>query len=312
MIMKKFLKILSIFFAVIIGAVVLFWGGLNVAKFFIYSEYFDINSNLCRNPGLNDGFVCQGITAAEEHDLILVSGYMKDHSPSRIYVTNEENENYFITVNENGKAYDGHAGGIAYNDGKVYLAGEDAVRVLDMSDILKAENGAVVNALETVPVNNQASFAFADDNYLYVGEFHDGDSYVTEHPFDTPSGKNYAIVSRYTYDNITEPDLIYSIPNKVQGFCITEDGEMVLSTSFGLNDSYFYVYDADDAVNSGLVLDGAPVYFLGQCENEIKAPAMSEGLAVFEDEVITLFESACDKYIFGKFFFANHIVSLEF
>ena len=309
--MKKFLKILSIFFAVIIGAAVLFWGGLNVAKFFIYSEYYDINSNVCINPGLNDGFVCQGITASEEHGLILVSGYMKDHSPSRIYVTNENNEDYFVTVNENGKAYDGHAGGIAYHGGFVYLAGEDAVRVIEMDDILNAGNGAVVNTLETVPVNNQASFAFADDNYLYVGEFHDGDSYVTEHPFETPGGKNHAIVSRYTYDNITEPDLIYSIPNKVQGFCITADGEMVLSTSFGLNDSYFYVYDADDAVNSGLVLDGAPVYFLGQCKNEIKAPAMSEGLAIFNDEVITLFESACDKYIFGKFFFANHIVNLD-
>ncbi len=308
--MKKLLKAVAIILAVIIGAAVLFWGGLNIAKFFIYSEYYDLNSNLCKNPGLSDGFVCQGITADNENGLILVSGYMKDHSPSRIYVTNEENEDYFVTVNENGKAYDGHAGGIAYHNSKVYLAGEDAVRVIEMSDILNAENGTAVDAVEVIPVNNQASFAFADNDYLYVGEFHDGDSYVTEHPYETPEGKNFAIVSRYSYSDLTTPDLVYSIRNKVQGFCITEDGKIVLSTSFGLNDSYFYVYDLADAKDSGEVLDGAPVYFLGECTKEIKAPAMSEGLAVYDGKVITLFESACDKYIFGKFFFANYIVDL--
>ena len=38
---------------------------------------------------------------------------------------------------------------------------------------------------------------------------------------------------------------------------------------------------------------------------------MSEDLDYYDGKVITLFESACDKYIFGKFFFANKIVSLD-
>ena len=39
---------------------------------------------------------------------------------------------------------------------------------------------------------------------------------------------------------------------------------------------------------------------------------MAEGLDYLDGEVITLTESASNKYIFGKFFFANKIVSLKF
>ena len=53
------------------------------------------------------------------------------------------------------------------------------------------------------------------------------------------------------------------------------------------------------------------LYYLNNCLNEIKGPAMSEDLDYYDGKVITLFESACDKYIFGKFFFANKIVSLD-
>ena len=45
--------------------------------------------------------------------------------------------------------------------------------------------------------------------------------------------------------------------------------------------------------------------------DEFTGPAMSEGLDFYEGRVITLTESASNKYIFGKFFFANKIVGLE-
>ena len=63
--MKKAFKIIGksvcIFFISLISLVGLVWGGLNIGKFIIYSEFFSIESNVCRNPGLSDGFVCQGI-----------------------------------------------------------------------------------------------------------------------------------------------------------------------------------------------------------------------------------------------------------
>lgn len=313
--MKKILKLSGKILLIALGAVValliLVWGGLNLLKFAIYGEYYSVKSNVCKNPGLSDGFVCQGICAHDSEDKILVSGYMKDHSASRVYVTDLDNNSYYVSLEKDGKAFTGHAGGIAMHGEKVYLASENNVHIISLSDIMNAKNGDTVEIVESVEVNNEASFIYADDNYIYVGEFHDGGAYVTNHPYDTADGKYYAIVSRYSYDDLTAPDKIYSIRNKVQGICFTPDGKVVLSTSYGLTSSVYYVYNESDAVDSGKTLDGAPVYYLDKCVREFKGPAMAEGLDYYDGKVITLTESASDKYIFGKFFFANKIVGFD-
>ena len=308
---KKIFKGILAFLVGIISLVVVAWGGLNIAKFAIYSEYYSINENVCKNPGLNDGFVCQGVAANEANNVFIVSGYMKDHSASRLYITDKNNESYFVSLSSNGKAFKGHAGGVATTGDNIYLASGDTIYTFSLSEVLNSENGAIIDIGEGIEVNNQASFVYTDETHLYVGEFHDGENYITEHPYQTNDGKYYAIISRYPLNDLTTPNKIYSIRNKVQGACFTPDGKVVLSTSYGLTSSVFYVYNEADAVDSGQTLDGAPVYYLNNCINEIKGPAMSEDLDYYDGKVITLFESACNKYIFGKFFFANKIVSLD-
>ena len=308
---KKIFKGIIAFLVGIISLVVVAWGGLNIAKFAIYSEYYSINENVCKNPGLNDGFVCQGIAANEANNVFIVSGYMKDHSASRLYITDKNNESYFVSLSSNGKAFKGHAGGVATTGDNIYLASGDTIYTFSLSEVLNSENGAIIDIGEGIEVNNQASFVYTDETHLYVGEFHDGENYITEHPYQTNDGKYYAIISRYPLNDLTTPNKIYSIRNKVQGACFTPDGKVVLSTSYGLTSSVFYVYNEADAVDSGQTLDGAPVYYLNNCLNEIKGPAMSEDLDYYDGKVITLFESACNKFIFGKFFFANKIVSLD-
>ncbi len=311
MVLKKIGKILLMTLALILALVMLVIGGLNVAKFAIYGDYYSIKDNLCKNPGLGDGFVCQGISAYEDGKKIFVSGYMKDHSASRIYVTDLENNSYYVTVKKDGEDYDGHLGGIANSGDKVYIASDDAINVVSLEALISAKNGESIEITEVIPVNNSASFIYADEDYLYVGEFHDGGAYVTNHPYDTPDGLYHAIVSRYTYADLTSPDKIYSIRDKVQGICFTPDGKVVLSTSYGLADSVYYVYNEAEAIKSEHILDGAPVYYLNGCVKEFKGPAMAEGLDYLDGKVITLTESASNKYIFGKFFFANKIVTLD-
>ena len=67
----------------------------------------------------------------------------------------------------------------------------------------------------------------------------------------------------------------------------------------------------DDIIDSGKTLDGAPVFFLEQCKKELRGPAMAEGMDYFRGQLITLTESASNKYIFGKLFFADDIVCLD-
>lgn len=304
-------KILGIVVASVLALVVLVWGGLNLAKFAIYNEYYSMKENVCKNPGLNDGFVCQGVAVLEEDSRIFVSGYMKDGSASRVYVTDRENNAHYITLMQNGEPFTGHVGGIAVHGDTVYLANDGRLHLMSAASFIHAKNGAVFEVGEGIEVNNAASFVFADDTHVYVGEFHDGGKYVTDHPYDTPHGTQYAIMTRYCHEVLDTPDRVYSIRDKVQGVCLDSKGQIIFSTSYGLTDSRYYVYDGNNATESGLTLDGAPVFYLGECVREFKGPAMSEGLDYADGKVFTLTESASDKYIFGKFFFANHIVSLE-
>lgn len=304
---KKILQLLGVTVALLLLA----WGILLVARYFIYSDYYSIKEDVCENPGISDGFVCQGICYVDQYDKILVSGYMKDGGASRIYVTDRDNDSFYVTLKMDDKPFDGHVGGIASYQENVYIADDERLYALSVRSILSADNGDEISLSDNAPVNNAASFCFADDNYVYVGEFHDGGKYVTDHPYETDDGTYYAIMSRYKHSDLTRPDRVYSIRDKVQGMCMTEDGKIVLSTSYGLSDSVYYVYDEEKAVDSGLTLDGAPVYYLSECETELKAPAMAEGMDVMDGKVITLTESASDKYIFGKFFFANKIVALD-
>lgn len=310
-ILRLTLRIAFYALTAVLALVMLTTSILNIAKFAIYSEYYSIKENVATNPGLSDGFVCQGICAVDGTDKILVSGYMNDKSPSRIYVTDTDDNAYFVTLSKVGDNFTGHAGGIATNGDTVYIANGSRLYSFPLSSVLDAKEGDVVEIGEGVKVNNSASFCYADENYIYVGEFHDGGKYVADHEYDTAEGKHCAIVSRYTHDDLEHPDKIYSIRDRVQGICFTPDGKVILSTSYGLTDSHYYVYSDADAKDSGETLDGAPVYYLEDCLRDIKGPAMAEGIDYKSGRIITLTESASDKYIFGKLFFANKIVSLE-
>ena len=307
------IKIPIIFIASILALLLIVWGGLNVLKYPIYSDYYDAKTDLCTNPGLNDGFICQGIAYVDEKDLVLVSGYMDDGSASRIYITTLDDEVRYVSLSSNGKAYTGHAGGIAVSGDKVYIANSYKIFILNLSDLLNAESGSALEFSEEIKVNNKASFCYTDDKYLYVGEFHDGGKYTIEgHEYETADGTYYAICSRYDLNDLSKPDRIYSIRNKVQGICFTPDGKVIMSTSYSITSSVYYVYSESDAVNSEKTLDGVPVYYLDKMEKQFNGPAMAEGLDYLDGKVITLTESASNKYIFGKFFFANKIVALEY
>ena len=314
--MKKILKLVGKFIMfVIIGIVSLLLVaiiGLNIAKHFIYSDYYSIKTDICKNPGLNDGFVCQGIAVSEENGVILVCGYMKDKSNSRIYVTDFESNSYYVELTRDGEKYTGHAGGLAITGDTVYIANAKKIYSFPLESVLSASNGDIVDIGSGTKVNTNASFVYTDEEYLYVGEFHDGGKYVIKnHEHETAEGIHYAICTKYSLNDLNTPVAVYTLRNNVQGVCFTPQGQVVLSTSYGLTDTVYYVYDLVNATDSGLTFDGAPVYYLDNLEKEIHGPAMGEDLDFYDGKIITLTESASQKYIFGKLFGATKIVGLK-
>lgn len=311
--MKIIKKVLVSIIIGLISLVLIVIVGLNVVKFIMYSDYYGVEESLCKNPGLSDGFVCQGVAISEEKEVVLVSGYMTDKTKnSRIYITDFNNKSYYVNLERNGEIYTGHTGGIAVTKDNVYIACSSKIFTVSLTEILSKNNGETIEIGSGQAVNNSASFVYSDDNYIYVGEFHNGAKYITDHPYLTSEGMYYAIVTKYAITDLTKPLKIYSIRNEVQGICFTPDGKVIVSTSYGLADSHYYIYNESEATKSSEVLDGAPVYYLDNYQYKLKAPAMSEDLDYYNGKVVTLTESASNKYIFGKLFFANKINTIDY
>lgn len=321
---KKYIFIPLIALGGVVVTIFSLIGALNLLKFAIYRDYYAIEKSVCKIPGIDDKFVMQGLTLIDdENETIAVGGYTSNKTASRIYITNRNNEVRKITFLENGEPFLGHSGGIAYNGDTFYLANGDGkgcgVYMLDAKSLLKDD----VIEFELDPdntfktVDGSASFVFANDEFVYVGEFHDGNKYVTNHPLTTKSGiEHFAIVRKYSVEDkeLSNPLCYYSIPNKVQGFAVMDNGDLALSTSYGLSSSYYYIYKEENIYLSETKIDGVDTYVLDNPSISLKAPAMSEDLDYNPNNkrLYTVTESASDKYIFGKFFNAYDINSLGF
>ena len=99
-------------------------------------------------PGLNEGFIPQGLFYDEMHDAFLISGYYENKTlPSKVILL-DGNGTFIKSVSavykDNGKNSFGHFGGIAVFEDNVYVATTGVTLVLSFSDILEAENNADV------------------------------------------------------------------------------------------------------------------------------------------------------------------------
>ena len=108
--------------------------------------------------GLEDGAVPQGITAypanytdgvddngkpiTKQQQYFLTSAYMKDGSPSRIYVLGEKTGyvGYVTMVNLDGTPHKGHVGGVATNGTRLWVAYGNSVLVAKASEDYSKEN----------------------------------------------------------------------------------------------------------------------------------------------------------------------------
>lgn len=286
---------------------------LNVGKWGIYHSYYSVREIVCTNHGLNENYVSQGTAITNDGQYVLTSGYMSDKSHSRVYLTNTKtDETKYIRFERNGKKNTYHCGGIATSGDNVYVVSNDKIFIISLTAIKNAENGAIFELGEGYDVNNQGSYVFTDDKYLYVGEFHDGKAYITDNPVLYEGVQHYAICSVYDLNDLTKLVKVYSVRDKVQGFAISAAGGILLSTSFGLTSSELYYYKESSLIDTQQTYDGAPLYFLKDHNMVITAPAMSEDLDYANGKFYTNFESGCNKYIFGKFFInSDKIVALD-
>ena len=158
------------------------------------------------------------------------------------------------------------------------------------------------------------AWCYIHDGYLLCGSFYEPESYETPESerMTTPAGdQNTSLVTVFRLDATQPlgvdpiPVAAISTPNRVQGFCVTDTGEVALSTSWSINSSVLYFYDAEKLTVQGTYKVNdveVPLIYMDSASltRTVKAPPMAEGILCIDSRLYVLNESACNKYIFGK------------
>ncbi len=277
-------------------------------------------------PGLNDGFIPQGLCMQDDTNNYLISGYMKNSSnASRIYYVAGEKVSYVTLNTKDANLDNSHFGGIAMQNNMVWVATDGYVLSVNFSDITSSQSGAKVEILNYLQVGINTDFCYARDNILYVGEFYKPKKYeVDKSHYVSISEKetNHGIALCYNINTnslhgleSTTPIKAISLPDQAQGLCITNSGKVIVSTSYGLADSLIYVYNQPQKEQSQITINNQnlDLYVLSSknLNNKIVAPCMSEGIDYQNGRVHILFESACKKYRLFTRTRERHVQSVE-
>lgn len=277
-----------------------------------YWDYFAHSDRLYVVPGLNDNYVPQGYDFISDLDTYLMCGYMSDDTASRVYVRNNEGITHFSNLYyEDGSPYLKHAGGITTNGDYVYIAGDTGVDVFSLEDILAGRDAKLLGVIE---MGHDTAYCSFYNGYLLVGNFYYGGHYETpeSHRITTPAGdENTALITIFRWDENASfgidpvPVGAISTGEKVQGMCFTEDRKIVLSTSWSIGNSHLLYYTVDaDRMDSIMIGDReVPLIYLDSSNlvHDAVLPPMAEELVYRDGRVEVMIESACNKYIFGKF-----------
>lgn len=287
-----------------------------------YFDFFNHSKSEFLIPGLSDNWVPQGFDYIEESNTYLMCGYMSDDTASRVYIRDGDgNTTYTNLLYADGTPYRKHAGGICHNGLYVYLAGDDGVDVFALSDIL---NGGDAHKLGKIVLGHDMAYCSFYNGYLLAGNFYHETTYETpeKHRITTPAGDaNTALITVFREDFTSElgvdpvPVAAISTPGKVQGICFTSDEQIVLSTSYSVASSHLYYHNIDLERRGTVEACGqqVPLYYLDSATlaHTATMPPMSEELLFKDGRVWVLCESACNKYIYGKFIRGYQVYSYD-
>jgi hypothetical protein len=152
------------------------------------------------------------------------------------------------------------------------------------------------------------------NNYLFVTEFYEDTKYQTDasHHLTTPTNQlNKALAFGYEIDenNISgiksnEAKIVLSIPEKIQGV-VVKGNTLVLSQSFGrFNDSKILTYNNILSSKTTYTFNhngnDLPLYYIDDSSliSSLHSPSMTEGVCLYNNKVLVLFESSAKKYKF--------------
>ena len=310
--------------SVVLASIVVLYCLVDISAPLFYREFYKNAERSVRIPGLNEAFVPQGFAYSEELGSYLVCGYMSNSEQSRIYIVDGDGHYKEIRLNnQDGSSYTGHAGGISCNGENVYISNNKKIFHLSLEALRSAKDLESISFDGSFDVPCRSSFTFCDSEMLYVGEFYtEGYNTSADHRLQSADGEHNAFLfgyklsekGKFGVSNTEVPDIVYSLCDKVQGMCMTEDGRVVLSTSYGLANSELKIYDTSKATRLDYKYNEAliPLYILDSesMENSVTMPLGSEDIDIYNGQVVIGFEFGAKKYGGGLIPFAIENIML--
>ncbi len=328
---RRGLKVLAGIAMGLMVALLLAFAGVNIFVKVTYGPFFAQAEREFAIPGIEEGFIPQDLDCLEDGTWVF-SGYMTKGGPSPVFFLKPDGfTGSFQPVRADGSDYDGHGSGITSDGAHVFLTDDEGILAFDLADVQAVPDKGRVQAKGRRSLEFAPAFLNIEEDIMFLGNFYHPGAYETpdHHRMDTPGGDwNPAVM--YAYPASPEATLgyeeqaawVYSIPPRIQGMCLTDASQLVLSQSYGLNSSHLLVYDLmavalDEAAQPTEVFfaDGreVPLYYLDALSlaEDISAPPMSEGIEWHEGRVFISCESASDKYLFGKIYGGNAVYGLS-
>lgn len=217
-------------------------------------------------------------------DYILMTSYSEDvGNLGSLMIFDRESGDYLVTL---GMKKESHLGGIAYDGDNVWIchSNSETLERIPYEYIQKIAEDAPGYCIDASALSDEYKLKNSPSCITCYG----GRLWVATHTklFDSE-------MLSYSYDE--ESDTLtalgsYNIPSKVQGIAFDRGGQVYLSTSYGRNNSsYLKVY------SSLLSLTKHPDEPL----IKVEMPPCSEEIAIADDNVYVLFESASRRYFEG-------------
>ncbi len=289
-----------------------------------FRDYAIVRTAVAELPGLDEGFVPQGVTYLTEENVYLLCGYMDDDTASRVYVLKEGAYTGISLQNTDGSVYTGHAGGLTAAGDYVYVSNNKRLYVLDKQTVLAAENGDTAAFIGEIGVPCRASFCSSDGERVYVGEYHKDENYPTDpsHELTAPDGSVFkALTFGYTVSPEAPLGLIsdtpaaaYSMYDEIQGFAMLPDKTAALSCSDSSTSSGLHFYSCAGKEDGYFDYNGArvPLYYLtdARAVDKIKIPRMSEDIEYRNGNILIIFESGARKFAPKDSFTETKVVKL--
>lgn len=275
-------------------------------------------------PGLSDGFVPQDLFYLDDEKTWLFSGYQANRKPSPIFQVGEDGQvRRHEVLLPDGSLYRGHGAAITAAGPFVFLTVRDGFVVLDRASLAAAADGDTLQATGHRAIPLMPAFMNVQKGMLYIGEFQHRTFYPTpkSHWLRCPSGEtNPALAYAYaphehgSFGFGEHPAVVYSIPGNVQGLCVTPDGNIALSLSWGFGDAEVRIYDPARAHRGGsYLMEGhhCPLYFLDNATlvQTLTVPPMAEGIDAYDGQIYLANESASNLYLLGKFYGGSYVYS---